>query len=353
MITVYSEDHQLHDGLLELDGDGWVPSAECPARAIEVAAAILDYRLGDMMSPRSYSDNKLTTVHDVDYVEFLSVAWNEWIAEGETGSNAKPFAFVGSGMRHADSMNIKGKLGRYSFGTDAPIVAGSWQAIRRSAESALTGADLILDGERFAFSACRPPGHHASTALCGGYCYLNNTALAAQSFIDAGLDRVAVLDVDYHHGNGTQSIFYERDDVLTISLHADPAIEYPYFLGFEDEPGSGPGEGFNRNYPLPFGTDWKAYCIPLGDAIEHVQKFAPTAIVIALGLDTFAGDPTTHFEILSDDYVLMGQRIGALNLPTLIVLEGGYAVGDIGENTVNFLAGVTSVSKQPVLTSDR
>jgi len=147
MITVYSEDHQLHDGLLESDGDGWAPSVECPARANSVAAAILDRHLGDIMPPRSYSNDRLITVHDADYVEFLSVAWNEWIAEGETGSNAKPFAFVGSGMRHAESMNIQGKLGRYSFGTDAPIVAGSWQAIRRSAETALTGADLILEVE--------------------------------------------------------------------------------------------------------------------------------------------------------------------------------------------------------------
>ena len=344
MITVYSEDHRFHDGLLESNGDSLVPSIECPARANNVATAVLERRLGDIMPPRSYSEDRLISVHDADYVEFLSVAWHEWIAAGETGSNAKPFAFVASGMRHANSMNIHGKLGRYSFDTDASFVAGSWQAIKRSAETALTGADLVLEGARFAFSACRPPGHHASTALCGGYCYLNNSALAAQSFIDAGMDRVAVLDVDYHHGNGTQSIFYERDDVLTISLHADPAIEYPYFLGFKDEPGRGQGKGFNRNYPLPFGTDWKVYRVALSDAIENLQQFAPTAIVVALGLDIFAGDPLTKFEILAPDYVLMGQRVGALNLPTLIVLEGGYALEAIGENTVNFLEGVQSVT---------
>lgn len=340
MRTIYSEDHQLHDGLLEPDGDGWAPSVECPARANNVVAAILERKLGDSIPPRSYGEDKLTTVHDPDYVEFLSLAWSEWIAAGEKGSNAKPFAFVGSGMRYADTRNIYGKLGRYSFGSDAPLVAGSWQAIRRSAEVGLTGADLILEGERFAFSACRPPGHHATTAQCGGYCYLNNTALAAQSLIHAGMDRVAVLDIDYHHGNGTQSIFYERDDVLTISLHADPALEYPYFLGFKDEQGSGPGEGFNRNYPLPFGTDWKAYSEPLHDALKHVQDFLPSAVVVALGLDTFAGDPISYFEILAEDYISMGQRIGALNLPTLVVLEGGYALDAIGENTVNFLEGI-------------
>lgn len=342
MLTIYSEDHQLHDGLLEPDVDGWTPSVECPARANNVAAEILERKLGDIIPPRSYGDDKLTSLHDADYVAFLSLAWSEWTAAGEKGSNAKPFAFVGAGMRHADTRNIYGKLGRYSFGSDAPLVAGSWQAIRRSAEVGLTGADLMLEGERFALSACRPPGHHASAALCGGYCYLNNTALAAQSLIDAGMDRVAVLDIDYHHGNGTQSIFYERNDVLTISLHADPALEYPYFLGFKDEPGSGPGEGFNRNYPLPFGTDWNAYSEPLNDALKHVQDFLPSAVVVALGLDTFAGDPTTDFEILAEDYIAMGQRIGALNLPTLVVLEGGYAVDAIGENTANFLEGLES-----------
>jgi acetoin utilization deacetylase AcuC-like enzyme len=341
MLTVYSEDHQSHDGLLQADGDAWAPSVECPARADNVAAAILERKLGDLIPSRDYGDDKLALVHDPDYIEFLRHAWDEWIANGETGSNAKPFAFVAAGMRHADSSNIHSKLGRYSFDTDSPLVAGSWKAIRRSAEIALSGADLLLEGEQLVFSLCRPPGHHATKALCGGYCYLNNSALAAQSLIEAGMERIAILDVDYHHGNGTQSIFYERDDVLTISIHADPALEYPYFLGFVDETGAGPGQGFNRNYPLPFGTDWEVYGQALGDAISHVQDFAPKALVVALGLDTFAGDPTTHFEILADDYLSMGQRIGAMNLPTLIVLEGGYAVDAIGENTANFLTGVS------------
>lgn len=340
MFTVYSEDHQLHDGLLEDDGDEWAPSVECPARANNVAAAIHESNLGDIVAPRNYADDRLTTLHDPDYVEFLSTAWDEWIKAGARASNARPFAFVGPGMRHADSPNILSKLGRYSFGIDAPIVAGSWQAIRRSAEIALTGADLILDGERLAFSLCRPPGHHAGDAFCGGYCYLNNSALAAQSLIDSGMERLAILDVDYHHGNGTQSIFYQRNDLLTISLHADPAIEYPYFLGFRDETGIGQGEGFNVNYPLPFGTDWATYSEPLDDALETLRHFSPNAIIVALGLDTFIGDPTTHFNILADDYVLMGQHIGALELPTLVVLEGGYAVDAIGSNTVKFLQGM-------------
>lgn len=342
MLCVYSDDHRLHDGLLEPGGDGWAPSVECPVRADKVIAEFRRRELGEVIAPRAYGDDRLTTVHDADYVAFLRQAWNEWVAAGQKGSNAKPFTFVGRGMRHAETKSIQGKLGRYSFGQDAPFVAGSWHAIHRSAETGLTGADLILEGERYVFSLCRPPGHHASAAQCGGYCYLNNTALAAQSLIDAGTARVAVVDVDYHHGNGTQSIFYERDDVLTISLHADPSLEYPYFSGFGDECGSGPGEGFNRNYPMPFRSNWKSYRESLDDALKHVRDFAPGAIVVALGLDTFDGDPISRFAIRTEDYIEMGQRVGALNRPTLVVLEGGYAIDAIGDNAANFLQGIES-----------
>ena len=184
--------------------------------------------------------------------------------------------------------------------------------------------------------------NHATVNYCGGYCYLNNTALATQSLLDGGAIKVAVLDVDYHHGNGTQSIFYERNDVLTISLHADPSLEYPYFLGYADEPGAGVGHGFNINYPLPFGTDWKTYEVALIDAINQVQRFEPDALVVALGLDTFAGDPTTHFGIETEDYVRMGRAIASLGPQTLVVLEGGYSLDHIGTNTVNFLTGLAA-----------
>jgi acetoin utilization deacetylase AcuC-like enzyme len=243
-------------------------------------------------------------------------------------------------MRYANTECVYGKLGRYSFDATSPFVEGSWQAIRTSANIALTGAELIKGSERMAFAACRPPGHHATTQCCGGYCYLNNNSLAAQSLIDSGAQRVAILDVDYHHGNGTQSIFYERSDVLTVSLHADPKVEYPYFLGYADEVGEGQGHGFNVNYPLPFGTIWSGYSIALENALEQVRRFAPDALVVALGLDTFAGDPTTFFELSTDDFQKMGAVIGGLDLPTLVVLEGGYSVEWIGQNTVGFLHGI-------------
>jgi acetoin utilization deacetylase AcuC-like enzyme len=340
MITVYADDHNLHCGLLDPRGDEWQPSAECPDRANNVLKVIQDQNFGTLKDPTNFGEDKLTRIHAPDYVQFLKDVWPAWLASNEKGANARPDTFVGAGMRHADTECIAGKLGRYSFDSTSPFVEGSWQAIRTSANIALTGAELVRGGERQAFALCRPPGHHATVNYCGGYCYLNNTSLAAQSLLDGGAKKIAVLDVDYHHGNGTQSIFYERNDVLTISLHADPSLEYPYFLGYADEPGSGVGHGFNVNYPLPFGTDWKHYEVALADAIQQVQRFEPDGLVVALGLDTFAGDPTTHFNIETEDYLRMGKAIASLGLQTLVVLEGGYSVEHIGWNTVKFLMGL-------------
>jgi acetoin utilization deacetylase AcuC-like enzyme len=342
MKTVYSEEHNLHCGLLDPRGQNWSESAECPARANNVAAAIGDSELGEIIPPDSFDESRYLRIHAPDYLAFLKTVWSEWLASDEQGANARPDTFVGAGMRYAETDCVVGKLGRYSFDATSPFVEGSWAAIRASANTALTGAELIRGDNRLAFAACRPPGHHATERYCGGYCYLNNNSLAAQSLLDGGAGRVAILDVDYHHGNGTQSIFYERNDVLTVSLHADPKVEYPYFLGYADEPGEGIGHGFNINYPLPFGTGWNTYSSALADALQQVGRFSPDALVVALGLDTFAGDPTTHFDITTDDFSRMGAAIGALGLPTLVVLEGGYSVDWIGRNTVNFLGGLES-----------
>ncbi len=340
MITVHADDHNLHSGLLDPRGDEWGPSAECPERANNVLQVIRDQNFGTLMDPMNFADDKLTRIHAPDYLRFLKDVWPAWLQSGEKGSNARPDTFVGAGMRHADTECIAGKLGRYSFDSTSPFVEGSWQAIRTSANIALTGAELVRGREQQAFSLCRPPGHHATVNYCGGYCYLNNTALATQSLLDGGAKKIAVLDVDYHHGNGTQSIFYERNDVLTISLHADPSLEYPFFLGYADEPGDGVGYGFNINYPLPFGTDWDRYEVALSDAVTQVQRFEPDALVVALGLDTFAGDPTTDFGIETEDYVQMGKAIASLELRTLVVLEGGYSVEHLGYNTIRFLTGL-------------
>ncbi|MDX1403541.1 MAG: histone deacetylase family protein [Woeseiaceae bacterium] len=342
MITVYADDHRLHRGLLDPRGETWRASSECPERADNVVKAIREQRFGTVIEPDQFDDAPITRIHTADYLEFLKNVWPEWLASDEQGANARPETFVGPGMRHVESDCIAGKLGRYSFDSTTPFVEGSFKAIRTSANIALTAAGLLQDGQRHAFALCRPPGHHATQDCCGGYCYLNNTALAAQKLLDGGAGPVAVLDVDYHHGNGTQTIFYERSDVLTISLHADPKLEYPFFAGFADETGAGNGRGYNYNYPLPFGTDWASYQAVLDEALDGIRRFSPAVLLVALGLDTFVGDPTTHFAITTDDFRRMGERIATLALPTLVVLEGGYSVEHIGENTVNFLKGLAA-----------
>jgi acetoin utilization deacetylase AcuC-like enzyme len=183
----------------------------------------------------------------------------------------------------------------------------------------------------------RPPGHHAGRDFFGGYCFINNAAVAAQALLDAGARRVGILDVDYHHGNGTQGIFYERADVLTVSIHGDPFFEYPFYLGHADERGQGAGEGFNINVPLARGTDFPRWRAALMTALQRVKDYGPDAVVVALGVDTFEGDPISHFKLKSEDYLQVGRDLSALGLPMVFTLEGGYAVGAMGVNVVNVL----------------
>jgi acetoin utilization deacetylase AcuC-like enzyme len=219
-------------------------------------------------------------------------------------------------------------------------MAGSWAAARGGAACALAAAQAVLGGERFAMALTRPPGHHAGPNYMGGYCFINNAAVAAQALRDGGLQRVAVLDVDYHHGNGTQTCFYERSDVLTVSIHGDPRTEYPFFLGHADERGHGAGEGFNLNLPLPRGTGFDVWWATLQTALQAVADFAPQALVVPLGLDTFEGDPISGFKLRSADYLQLGRAIAQLGLPTVLTFEGGYAVAEVGVNTVNVLEGL-------------
>ena len=196
-----------------------------------------------------------------------------------------------------------------------------------------------MAGDRSAFSLCRPPGHHASHDQFGGYCFINNAAVAAQHLRDRGLRKVAVLDVDFHHGNGTQAIFYNRSDVLFLSLHGDPMHAFPHFLGHADEIGNGEGEGFNFNYTMPAGTSFAEWNSSLVSAIDQIAKFGADAVIISLGVDTFERDPISFFKLTSPDFIKVGASIASLNLPTLFVMEGGYAVEEIGINTGNVLMG--------------
>lgn len=338
MITIYSDDHRLHHGKSELNDGQLMPCHEKPERADSVLAAIKNAQLGPVIAPDDYGLDAIHAVHARAYINFLENAWALWTAEGRDW-DALPLNWPVRGMRQVEPDYIDGKLSFFSFDAGTPITAGTWRAVHSGANVAVTGAAKLTNGERYAFALCRPPGHHAASDYYGGYCYLNNAAIAAQYLRDHGADRVAVLDVDYHHGNGTQSIFYDRDDVLFVSIHGDPRQEFPYFLGHAGETGTGRGEGFNVNYPLPWGTTAERWFDALADSLEQVRSFKADTIVVSLGVDTYINDPISQFRLQTSDYVEVGRRIAGLGLPTLFVLEGGYAVDDIGRNVINALRG--------------
>ena len=339
MLTIYSDDHRLHHGAAEFYRGRLVPCFEMPARADQVLGRVRSLGLGPIVPPDRFDRAVLTRVHTEDFVRFLETAWGEWSALGETG-DALPYAWPAADLRQdVPPDHIDGKLGFYSIDAAVPITAGTWTAVRSSADCALTGARHLAEGGNSAFALCRPPGHHAGARAMGGFCYLNNAAIAAQYLRDHGSARVAVLDVDYHHGNGTQAIFYDRGDVLFVSLHGDPKQEYPFFLGYADETGTGAGLGANRNYPLPWGTTGAQYLSVLDSAISDIAAFGADSVVVSLGVDTFVEDPISHFELVANDFTSIGQRIASLGRPTLFVLEGGYAVADIGGNVAAVLTG--------------
>lgn len=339
MKTIYSPQHLGHSGQQELIAGEIVPGFEKPSRAEIIKACVESVRLGPVLAPQVHDLADAKQVHRADYVEFLPAVWPLWQASGRSGT-ALPFTWPTRGLRgDLRPQSIDALLGYYSFDGGAGIVAGSWDAIKSSYDTVLTAASLVCAGEPSAFALCRPPGHHAGTSFMGGYCYLNNAAIAAQHLLGTGASRVSILDIDYHHGNGTQEIFYERSDVQVINLHADPLTEYPFFLGAADECGAGLGEGFNINMPMPPGTAWDRWGAALDAAWVHLAGYSPDVLVVSLGVDTFERDPICKFKLKAADYPKIGRRIAKLGLPTLFVMEGGYAVEEIGINAVAVLTG--------------
>lgn len=341
MLTIYSDDHHLHHGRCELMDGQLMPCFEMPSRADHVLERVKARSLGPVQPPRDFGLAPIQRVHCPQYLAFFKSAWDRWTEFNRDG-DLLPYTWPARTLRTIIPQSLHGQLGYYSFDAGAPITAGTWQAAYSAAQVALTGQAEIQSGARSAFALCRPPGHHAASDLMGGYCYLNNAAIAAQAFIDEGRSKVAMLDVDYHHGNGTQSIFYERADVLFASIHGDPRAEFPFFLGYEDERGEGAGEGFNFNYPLPAGAGWETWRVALEQACGEIRRYDADVIVVSLGVDTFKDDPISQFKLDSPDYLAMGKRIAALGKPTLFVMEGGYAVEEIGINAVNVLEGFQS-----------
>jgi acetoin utilization deacetylase AcuC-like enzyme len=355
MITVYPAEHALHAPPNEWLNGVLRPAHESPQRAEVIRAAVERAGLGPITPPRPHGLAPLAAVHAPEYLRFLEGAYERWVAAGGSPTAVMPdtLAVRWMGRRSASPL---AEPGYFAFDLGAAIVAGTWRAAGASADAALTAADLLLAGERAAYALCRPPGHHAGHDLYGGYCFLNNAAIAAEWLLRTGAGRaasdlrpapsaarpaptVAILDIDYHHGNGTQQIFYGRRDVLVVSLHADPDREYPYFAGYADERGAGDGLGFNRNIPLPAGVDDAGYLAALDAALAEIAAFAPAWLVVSAGFDTFGGDPIGDFALTGAAYPRIGRRLAALGLPTLFVQEGGYAIEALGENVVGLLRG--------------
>lgn len=291
----------------------------------------------EFVDPNDHGKSPISAVHSPEYLTFLEHIHSRW--KRIEGSSDEVIPNIHPDRRSANyPKSAAGQAGYHQADTACPIAAGTWEAAYWSAQSAVTGADLILDGEKSAYALCRPPGHHAFADMAGGFCFLNNSAIAAEYFRKKGL-KPAILDVDVHHGNGTQGIFYKRNDVLTVSLHADPDRFYPFFWGGAQERGEGLGEGYNLNLPLPKGTGDDAYLISLQTALARVQAFGADVVVIALGLDSHENDPLQGFSITTPGFARVAAAIAALNLPMLLVQEGGYLSDDLGHNIKSFLTG--------------
>lgn len=338
MLTAYSPDHRRRDAQTELSDGCLVAPFECPERAEQVLARVRESGLGPVVPPRAFGLDPVRRIHDPAFLDFLEQVWAEWTASGAEGE-AIPSIWPPRGTDARATGTVTARLGTYALGADTSITDGTWEAACAAADVALTGAAAVAAGDRAAFALCRPPGHHAARDLYGGYCFLNNAAVAAQTFLDGGAGRAAVLDVDFHHGNGTQSIFYDRAEVLFLSLHGDPDLAFPYYWGRTDETGVGRGDGATGNYPLPPGTTYGTWGEALEAACRRIADFAPDALVVSLGVDGYKDDPLSFFALETEDYLRCGARIGKLGLPTLFALEGGYDLETIGDNTVNVLLG--------------
>lgn len=345
MLIFHNPAHRLHAGRQEMFRGRLVPCHETPARLDHVLNELARRPLGTLLEPGPADLDLVGRVHTPPYLAFLANAWNEWLAldAANAALDILPSVWPGHGLRRdVQPTNFSARVGQFAFDAGTPLGPGTWAAALAGASCAMDAARAVAGarpGVRAAMALTRPPGHHAGADFFGGYCFLNNAALAAQALRDAGAKRVAVVDVDYHHGNGTQSIFYDRADVHTVSIHGDPTTEYPFYLGYADERGAGPGAGFNLNLPLAPGTAFATWHQALERAMAEVRRHGAEALVVPLGVDTFEGDPISTFKLRSEDFFTIGRTLASAGLPTVFVMEGGYAVAEVGVNVVNVLEG--------------
>ena len=358
MRVVYSPAHLAHDVVTETVQGAEIPANEVAERAERIRAALeADGGFG-LEAPTEHGREPILTVHDEGLVRFVEEAWPAARAQGldrpfliaDTYPTFRMFEgmspeFVAS---RPEPGNAAGRAGWWGLDTANPLVAGTAGAAFAAVDVALTTVDLVLGGERAAYGLCRPPGHHAARSMAGGYCFFNNAAIAAEAIVRATGEQVAILDVDYHHGNGTQQIFWRRGDVLYVSLHADPERQYPFFLGRADETGEGEGSGANLNLPLPAGTDDETYLAALDRGLEAIAATPGDVIVVSLGFDTYGHDPIGDFALTTAVYHECGRRTAALGRRLVILQEGGYHRPSLGANARAWLRGAEGRPYDPL-----
>lgn len=340
MIAVYSPNHLIHDPPHEFLDGRYIRFTEAPIRAEMIYKALRESQIAPIIEPDDFGLDPILAIHTADYVECLRTIYDRWVAEGGPALAALPGIIATRTLNRHKSASPLAEIGYYSMDISAPVAAGTYQAAVTSAHCALTAAARLMNGERSAYALCRPPGHHATKDLMGGFCYLNNAAIAAQYLTNNHTQSVAILDIDVHGGNGTQAIFYDRADVLFISLHGSPEWEYPYFTGYVDDRGEGEGEGYTVNFPLEKGTADTRYLQILDEALAHIRQFNPAHVVLSAGFDTYEGDPLSKLKLTTPCYEEIGRRVMALGVPVLAVQEGGYNVAALGANVVSLLRGL-------------
>lgn len=341
MITVFDDIQRLHNPPSFIVAGKPQPIPERPER-IDMLLDGVKRTGGVVVAPPPVGNETLSLVHDARYLAFMDSLWERWHRQPDAAEYPSPnihalgrasLAPVG----YPDS--VVGQCGYHIGDGSCPFMDKTWGAVKASAATAAHAARLMLQGERFVYALCRPPGHHAAADVAAGFCYINNSALAAEILNKAG-KRAAILDIDVHHGNGTEAIFYDRADVLTVSLHVDPRRFYPFFWGYAEETGRGEGEGFNLNLPLPRGTRIDAYRAALAQALRRIGDFGPEILVVAAGLDISIDDPFRGFAIETRDFTAIGRDIAGLKLPLLVVQEGGYPSPSLGANLASLLEGL-------------
>lgn len=361
MLTFYNEHHAQHAPRADLGRGAPASCSGLPAPAtVEQLGLVLrecERRgLGAIVTPHRVPPVTLERVHSPRYLHFLRNAWSEWTAldPANAGRDALPCAWPVRTLRaDIEPEPFVARLGLYSMDCITPLTAGTWNAAKSGADCAVNAAHALRHGERGTFALTRPAGHHAGADFFGGACFLNNAALAAQHLLDDGLERVAILDLGYHHGNGTQGIFYERGDVLFVSLHADPRDAWPFYLGHADETGAGAGLGYNMNIPLAPGSSGAQWFAALETACVKIAMARPQALVVSLGVDTFGAGPALQSSLRPDprfglqggDFLRLGERIAHLGLPTAFIFEGGHGGAELGINTVNVLEGFETAAE--------